>query len=237
MEHRHMTNRRNSYSPVKITSRPILIVFCLLFGGIQLTAQESLSSFNRISITGSVKVTLKKGDKNQYTATGETDKLKVTVDDGKLRVSRIDINDGWKNPAIVTVWYTDLRSIACTGGAELAHEGTLAVGDFELNMDAGAHGDLEFDAQSLEVSVGEGAVLRLTGSSKVVEADATTGGILKARDLVAHRVYVNAHTGASATVHATEEIDASATLGGSVSYSGSPATVRVKESLGGSVRG
>ena len=182
-------------------------------------------------------ITLKKGDKNQYTASGDTEKLKVQVEDGKLKVSRVDISDGWKNRAYVTVWYTDIRSLSASAGAQVAHEGTLNAGDFELSFDTGANGELTLDAQSLDVNVGEGGVLRLEGAARVVEATSTTGGILKARDLIAHRVYVSANTGASATVHATEEIDANASLGGSVSYTGDPAIVKVKESLGGSVRG
>ncbi len=200
-------------------------------------AQESLSSFNRVVVTGSVMLTLKKGDQNQYSTSGDTDKVKVNVEDGKLKITRLDIKDGWNNRAYVTVWYTAIRSLSGSAGAQVAHEGTLNAGDFELSLDTGANGELAFDTQSLDVHVGEGGVLRLEGAARVLEVNATTGGILKARDLVAHRVYVSANTGASATVHATEEIDANASLGGSVSYSGDPEVVKVKESLGGSVRG
>jgi hypothetical protein len=200
-------------------------------------AQESLSSFNRVIVNGSIILTLKKGDKQQYTTSGDTEKLKIKVDDGKLKITRLNITDGWKDKVYVTVWYTDLRSVYASAGAQISHEGTLNAGNFELSMDTGANGELTIDAQSLDVNVGEGGVLRLDGSARVVEASATTGGILKARELIAHRVYVKSNTGASATVHATEEIDASASLGGSVSYTGDPEIVKVKESLGGSVRG
>jgi hypothetical protein len=214
-----------------------VLIFCLALSlSLSASAQESLSSFNRITVNGSVILTLKKGDKPQYTATGDTDKLKVKIDDGKLKISRLDVTDGWKNRAYVTVWYTDIRSLYASAGAQISHEGTMNVGDFELSTDTGASGDLVIDAQSLEVSVGEGGVLRLEGSTRVLEARASTGAILKARDLVAHRVYVSANTGASATVHAKDEIDANATLGGAISYEGSPEVVRVKETLGGSVR-
>jgi len=200
-------------------------------------AQESLSSFNRVSVTGSVILTLKKGDKTQYTATGDTDKLKVVVNDGKLKITRIEITDGWRNSAYVTVWYTDIRSLNASAGAQINHEGTLNAGDFELNTDTGANGDISIDAQSLEVNVGEGAILRLDGTTRVLEANVSTGGILKARDLIAHRAYVSANTGASASVHAIEEIDAKATLGGSITYEGDPGIIHVKETTGGSVKG
>jgi hypothetical protein len=213
-------------------------MFCLALSLVlTASAQESLQAFNRISVTGSVILTLKKGDNTQYEATGDTDKLKIKVDDGKLKISRVDVTDGWKSRAYVTVWYTDIRSLYASAGAQISHEGTLNVGDFDLSTDTGASGDLVIDAQSLEVNVGEGGVLRLEGSTRVLEARASTGAILKARDLIAHRAYVSSNTGASATVYAKEEIDANATLGGAISYGGNPEIVRVKESLGGSVKG
>lgn len=197
-------------------------------------AQESLSSFNKVSVTGSVILTLKKGDKTQYTTSGQTDNLKVRVEDGKLRVSRVDIKD-ISGRAYVTVWYTDIRSLSASAGAEIQHEGTLDAGDFELTTDTGAHGSITIKAESIDVTVGEGGVLRLDGTTHVLEATVTTGSTLKAHDLVAQHVYVTANTGGSASVNATDEIDANASLGGSINYTGSPGTVKVKESLGGSV--
>lgn len=213
-----------------------IAALCVAFSTIGF-AQESLFSFNQISVTGSIKLTLKKADKPEYSTSGDTDNLKIRVEDGKLKITRLDIADGWKNPTYVTVWYTDLRELSAGAGAEFSHEGTLNAGDLALTVSAGAHGDLIIDAQSLDVKVGEGGVLRLEGVVRVVEASASTGAVLKARDLIAHRVFITTDTGAAATVHATEEINANATLGGSVTYSGDPEIVKVKESLGGSVRG
>lgn len=216
--------------------RTVFLAFiCLVFSSFSI-AQTSLSSFHEISATGSVQVTLKKGDKNQYTATGDTDKLKVEVDNGRLKVSRIDVQGGWNDRAIVTVWYKEIRSLNASAGAQVSHEGTLNAGDFELSTDTGANADVEIDAQSVEVVVGEGGVLRLAGACRVLDAKMTTGGVLKGRDLIAHTVYVSANTGSNASVHASDEIDASASLGASISYSGDPKIVKVKESLGGSVR-
>jgi hypothetical protein len=219
-----------------IMKHSILALACAILSW-SLVAQESLSSFDRVIVTGSVMLTLKKGDKAQYIVTGETDNLKVNVDGGKLKISRINIKDGWKSRAQVTVWYTDIRSLYASAGAQISHEGTLNAGNFELSVDTGANGELTIDAQSLDVKVGEGGIIRLDGSVRALEALATTGGILKARDLTAHRVYISCNTGANASVRATEEIDATASLGASISYSGDPSTVRVKETLGGSVRG
>lgn len=215
-----------------------LVLVVLLAGATQKAlSQETLSSFDRVVITGSVIVTLKKGESNAYTVTGDTDNLKVDVSAGKLKISRINIRDGWKSRSYVTVWYTDIRSLHASAGAQFKHEGTLNAGNFEVSADTGAHGELTIDAQSVDVRVGEGGIMRLSGSVRALEAAATTGGILKARELVAHRAYVSSNTGATVSVQATEEIDATASLGGSVSYSGDPSIVKIRETLGGSVRG
>ncbi|MDX1476388.1 MAG: head GIN domain-containing protein [Saprospiraceae bacterium] len=201
------------------------------------TAQTSLDAFQKISVSGNVKLTLKHGSNTSYTATGNTSELKVRVEQGKLKITNNKVFKDWDKPAVVEVTYTALRALYASAGAQVNTDGTLNAGDFDLSIDTGANGDLLIDAQSLDARVGEGGVLRLEGSGRVLEASSTTGGVLKARDFVAQTVYVKANTGALASVHASESIEASASTGGSITYSGNPQSVKSKESLGGSIRG
>ena len=200
-------------------------------------AQTSLNTFEKINVSGSVHLTLVKGSDLSYETSGDTDGLKVKVEQGAVHISRKKAFSGWDKPTNVTLTYNTLRVINASAGAKVEYDGTINAGDFEVDFDTGASGDLTIDAQSLEASVGEGGVLRLAGSARAFEATTTTGGVLKAREFIAHNVYVKANTGATASVHATDSIEASASLGGSVSYTGDPPKVNVKESLGGSVRG
>ncbi|MDX1406725.1 MAG: head GIN domain-containing protein [Saprospiraceae bacterium] len=214
-----------------------LFVLILSAGTVLATAQTSLNDFQKISVSGNVKLILKQGNSPSYTASGNTSELKVRVEQGKLKITNNKVFKDWDKPVVVEVTYTSIRALYASAGAQVQNEGTLNVGDFELSVDTGANGDLLIDAQSLDARVGEGGVLRLEGSGRVLEASSTTGGVLKARDFIAHTVYVKANTGAMASVHASESIEANASMGGSITYSGNPQNVKSKESLGGSIRG
>ena len=107
--------------------------------------------------------------------------------------------------------------------------------DLEIVFDTGANGRFTVKSEDMVARVGEGSVLKLDGNTRKLEASATTGGVLKAGDLVTRVVNVRANTGGQATVHCTEHLEAAASLGGTVNYYGDPEKIKSNESLGGSV--
>ena len=143
----------------------------------------------------------------------------------------------WSSRTIVEVTYVKLEELNASAGALVEHDGVIEASEFKTNFDTGANGELEIKASELRAQVGEGSLLRLEGSARVFEAVATTGGRLKAGDLISEVVDVSANTGGQATVHASEVLEASATMGGSVQYFGDPEKVSESETLGGSIRG
>ena len=96
---------------------------------------------------------------------------------------------------------------------------------------------LELEVDEVEAVTGEGGVMRLEGKARFLQAKGSTGSVLKAMSLVCENVDANSNTEASLSVHAVKRIDASATLGGNISYDGDPEVVRISENLGGNVRG
>lgn len=200
-------------------------------------AQIKVEPFEHIKTFGNVRVVLTQGDSYSYTATENISDLKISVKEGKLKISHKQNEKMWSERTIVEVTYKELRSIYASAGSEVVHEATMEVSNLDLDFDSGAFARLTIDAQSVEANVGEGAVLRLNGTSRVFEAAATTGGVLKAMDFKAQTVYIRANTGAQATVHAVEKIEAKASLGGMISYFGDPEYVMSSETMGGSIRG
>jgi len=213
-----------------------LILFFTLSAA-TLFAQTELESFEHIKTFGNVRVVLTQGDSYSYTASENLGELKISVKEGTLKISHKQNKRMWSERTVVEVTYKELRSLYASAGSEVVHDAIMEVGDFDLDFDSGAFARLKVDAQSIEVNVGEGAVLKLHGTSRVLEAAATTGGVLKAMDFKAQTVYVRANTGGQASVHATEKIEARASMGGMISYDGDPDYVRSSESMGGTVRG
>jgi putative autotransporter adhesin-like protein len=221
---------------LKICNMKNTLILCFVLSAAALFAQTELEPFEHIRTFGNLRVVLTQGDSYSYTANENLGDLKISVKEGKLRISHKQNEKMWSERTVVEVTYKNLQSIYASAGSEIVHEKTMEVGDFDLDFDSGAFARLTIDAQSLDVNVGEGAVLRLHGSSRVMDAVSTTGGVLKAMDFKAHTVYVRANTGGTATVYAVEKIEAKASIGGFISYFGDPEYVKSTESMGGSIR-
>jgi Putative auto-transporter adhesin, head GIN domain len=211
----------------------LILLFAL--SAATLFAQTELEPFEHLKTFGNIRVVLTQGDSYSYTALDNRGDLKISVKEGKLKISHRQNEKMWSKRTVVEVTYKKLRSIYASAGSEIVHEATMEVGDIDLDFDSGAFSRLTIDAQSIDVNVGEGAVLKLHGTSRVLDAAATTGGVLKAMGFKAQTVYVRANTGAQASVYAIEKIEAKASLGGMISYFGDPEYVRSTETLGGSV--
>ena len=202
-----------------------------------LTAQTNLESFDRVNAFGNVHVILVKGDSPGYNATKKSEDLNIRIKEGTLKISHKHNDRMWNNPLVVEVTYTVLDEVNATAGANVEHEGVFNSGDIELSSDAGANVSFEMDASSVVAIVGEGGVMTLEGACKRLDVKGSTGAIFEGRELVAESVNARSNTGADVMVHATESVDATALMGGKITYTGNPERIRENESLGGEVIG
>ncbi|WP_417496045.1 head GIN domain-containing protein [Maricaulis sp.] len=105
--------------------------------------------------------------------------------------------------------------------------------DFHRGI-AGSVSGIAADALSVEVSTG--AEVQLSGTCDRLDLDLSTGGVLRARDLVCQSVEIDSSTGGEARVFASERAEASASTGASVRIFGEPAQREARSSMGGVVR-
>jgi hypothetical protein len=194
-----------------------------------------MEPFHKISVFGNIELVLKQGDTHFVDVQEHLEDLKIKVDEGKLKISHKHNEKMWSNPTIVTVTYNKLTNLDISAGAHAEHVGVMKVGDISISTDAGASARFEIEASGIDCIVGEGGVLTLKGKTRVLEAKATTGAVLKASDLEAEAAYVRANTGGDIIVHALEHIEATAMMGGVITVIGDPGVVRINESLGGTV--
>ena len=199
--------------------------------------QTTLEPFEKLSVFGNIELVLIKGDKHSYTARENREDLKIRVVEGKLKIGHRHNQRTWSDKTVVEVTFVELRSLDASAGATIEYEDQIEVSDMFVSADAGAVVYLDLNAETIEAFTGEGGTMTLKGRCRVLEAKATTGSMLKADNLEAQSVYARANTGGKLRVHAVERIEASATLGGSVTYHGDPDIVRISESTGGSVSG
>ena len=217
-----------------------LIIILLCLGVSTIMAQSNIKQiegFRAVSLSGNVDVELIPGSKDGYEVIKDHEDLKIDVNNRVLKISLNKVGRVFKDDkaATVKVYYQDLSEIKVNAGAQVSHDGVCKFDEMKMRFGSGAYGKFEIEGERLDVSTGEGAVLKLAGKVISLKAQSSTGAELKATSLESDETSVDANTGGVANVSAKKSIYARASLGGSVSYDGNPEKYDVKESLGGSV--
>lgn len=105
--------------------------------------------------------------------------------------------------------------------------------DFHRGIAAEVSG---IDATALSVDVSTGAEVTMSGTCGALALDLSTGGVLRARDLVCQSVDIDSSTGGEARVFASDSARARASTGASVRIFGSPTHRDTRSSMGGEIR-
>jgi hypothetical protein len=213
------------------------IILALIFAAVStvVCAQGEIAPFHRIAVFGNIELILIPGEAHDIEIYEHEEDVKIKIDEGKLKISHKHNEKMWSNPTTVKVTYTKLTTLDISAGAHCEHQGVMQVGDIVISTDAGAEARLDIEASGIEVVVGEGGVLTLSGKSKILEVKATTGATFRANELDCEAVYVRANTGGHAIVKSTEYVEATAMMGGVITVLGDPDEVKIHESLGGTV--
>ncbi len=208
------------------------------------SAQEkqtrNVSGFSSIDVGEGIKVTLTMGEKESVEVTAPADYIDnviTEVESGELNIHIKENNTGNKGRKVeVHVTAVNINGIDVSSGASLKTSNAIKTEQIKISVSSGADAKVEFNAEKASASSSSGASCTLKGSANYFKTDASSGSHITANDVKAQHVIADVSSGASIKVHAEKEIEADASSGGSVSYSGSPAIIDVDKSSGGSVR-
>ena len=181
-----------------------------------------LADFDRIDVAAGVTAEITVGGEQSVrveTDKGDFEDVIVKVEDGELIFKR-EWKKGWgikRNKANYRMIATirDLNAVEASSGSTLRANG-IEGGDFD-------------------VDVSSGASVKLAGSCDTVNADASSGASVSAKELICKDAVADASSGASLSLHATDSVDAEASSGASVTVRGGAEKTRIKKSSGGSV--
>lgn len=142
----------------------------------------------------------------------------VTLDGDAADFEKLDI-DVVRGELVIRQdrrWWSDNETLDITVRVTAPR---LRAVDFHRGVSAEVDG---IDAGSFDVVVNTGALVRLRGTCEDMSLELNTGGALNARDLVCERVDVEASTGGSGSIHATERARIEARMGAEVDVYGKP---------------
>jgi len=204
------------------------------------TAKRAISSdFESIAVSNGIDVYLTMGNSTSLTIEADEnlhDIIETEVDNGVLRIYA-DKNIWSAKRKRVYLTAQSINEIKTTSGAEVRTENTLKTDELRVAVTSGADVRLTVDVDQLRCTTTSGSDARLEGRANHFVARSTSGSDLKASGLEAKTCEARVTSGADISVNVSEELDASATSGGDIRYSGNPKKIRKNSNSGGDVRG
>ncbi len=230
---------------------PMIFIFLLNFNACALNLSKvvygngnvtkelrTVVSFDELSASSGVNVYLFQGDEEKVIV--ETDEnlqeCVITKVEGNTLHCYVEGSIKKSRKLNVYVNYKQLKKIKASSGADVYGETILRAEKLSVNVSSGADVKLETEADFLEGEVSSGADLVLKGKANTFYGSASSGADIKADDLQVNDCKLNASSAGDIKVHVNNKIDASASSGADISYSGNPSFVEVHRSSGGDIR-
>ncbi len=216
----------------------LVVVIALLFcqcsfvsergNGDIITERFEVEDFVEIDLEGSYEVTLVKGANPLVEI--ETDEnlfeFIEVFDRGRSLVVKSHESLSSSHGILVTITYTDLRRIFSGGASKVSSDGIIETDALEMDMAGAGYVDLEVEAEELRIEVSGAGSVQLAGQVDELDINMSGAGDLEAYELKTKYCDIDISGVGGAEVYVTEELDASVSGVGGVSYIGDPVKVR-----------
>lgn len=201
---------------------------------------REVGDFDAVSVESGLEAEVRAGDEASVTVRIDAnliDLVETVVEDGTLHIR--PIRPGLALRARVEdrveVVVPRLRALSASGGADLEAEDVLRG---MASASASGGGDLVvegIDAQRLDLESSGGGNLRASGRTEALTASASGGADIEAEELSADRARATASGGADIELGEMGSLDAEASGGASICYTGQPEELEGTTSGGGSI--
>jgi hypothetical protein len=169
----------------------------------------------------------------------DLDKIITKVEGGILKIyvkEKSWFNLNWNNqPRKVHVSFTNLDKLDASAGSDVNSEGVLKLKNLDMDASSGSDIKIELEADRLVVGSSSGSDVEIKGTVNVLDVSASSGSDIDAGELHSKKCNADVSSGSDIEVNVSEELDANASSGGDISYSGNPKTKNINESSGGDV--
>lgn len=229
-----------------------LILTFVIFPALSLQAVQSndgrqarqISGFHGISVSSGVNLYLTQKNVEEVFVEAEPDdldKIITKVEDGILKIYIKDkswLGMNWnKEPRKVYVSFKTLDKLNASAGSDVNSSSVIKLGKLDLDVSSGSDVKLELDTDELRVESSSGSDVSLNGKASVAEVSASSGSDISAGDLEIKKCTASVSSGSDIRIKVTEELNANASSGGDITYSGNPRVKNIRESSGGDVNG
>lgn len=137
----------------------------------------------------------------------------------------------------VEVPYETLTAAEALTGAKISASETVRMEALDLAVSMGGEIDLTIEARELYLDASMGGLAELEGTVESLDVTASMGSEADLDGLIAKYVKAKSTMGSEMRIHATEEFDGRATMGGYIKVSGDPERFYENTSMGGDISG
>jgi hypothetical protein len=201
---------------------------------------RNVHNYTGISVSTGIEVLLKMGTSEHVEVQAGEEiirKVSTEVHNGilEIKLKTMGWHFGSHQNIKVYVSAIQIQTLNATAGASINGTNLLEGKNLEMDANAGASIKIQVKEEALKASSGSGAEIELTGNSANEELEASSGGSIKAGDLVSQYSTANASSGGEVHLNAQKSLTGEASSGGSITYKGKPAQVNKNKSSGGSI--
>lgn len=194
------------------------------------TKKQDIESFSSVSASGVANIRYMNSDTNSILLKGSIDDFKRVEFYVKDNTLFIHTNGNIDNPLTIYVSGNKLNEVDIAGAASFKTSGKLNAPQFHVNSSGASNVTLELNANLIKAVITGASNTNLMGTTHTFNAVVTGAANLKAYDLVADTVDINASGASNARVFANQKINVSASGASNVKFKGNPSTVSAEGS-------
>ncbi len=200
---------------------------------------RQFSEINALSVSGSVKVNLKNGEVPSLIIEADDNimpYLVTNVSEKNLSIKIKGINNVRNATVNVYLVVPSISKVTTSASAEVRSDEIIKNSDkVSFNASSGSLINVNVDAPSVFADASSGADIILTGCSKNLTVEASSGSKVDLFALQAEAASASASSGSRISVYASVDVKANVSSGGSIRYKGGATSVVKNISSGGSL--
>lgn len=204
-----------------------------------INASRTVSSFEKVSVSGSFDVYLVKGKEGKIDIKIEDnllDYLVTEVDDGKLKIKwKKGTSINTRKGVVLTVYFEDINAIGLSGSGDIVAKDIIKSDNFKVAVSGSGDIEFEIEANTLGASVSGSGDLDLKGKVNEFTAAVAGSGDISAYNLSSDKADLKVSGSGSMTLTVNKELKAKVAGSGDIRYKGSPRIEDIKVSGSGNV--
>lgn len=218
-----------------------LLVFFLSAGTVfSQTSNETrrLGNFNAVKVSTSIKAELVQGSENkiEIKATGiDLDKIEANISDRTLEV-KLGRGNFRNHTVNVVITYRDIQGIEATTSASVVAKDPIEAAEAYLFAATNGYIEADITSEVLHIEAATSSKVVVSGEVDELNIKAYTNAEIDGKRLEASDVDVLANTAATVHFNTTGSITGSAATAAKIYYGGTPSSMEVKSSTGGSIQ-